>query len=82
MRDIVQKSELYQASMKDISRRSRLYENYPLMTISLVEQLGYDRMTNFGETILLETGMGQDRANQHTRTFLRQLKYVSGTPPE
>ena len=82
MRDIVQKSELYQASTKEIRRRSRLYDNSPLMTIPIVEQLGYDGMTNFGETILLETGMGQDRVNQHTRTFLRQLKYLSGTPPE
>ena len=52
------KPELEESSMKDISRRSRLSEKSTPMTITLVEQLGYDRVTEEGDEILLGTVIG------------------------
>ena len=82
MRDIVSKHELDKASIEEISRRSRHYDNSSLMKPPILEQLGYDRMTDFGVQIILVTYMGQYRGNLFTGTFIRQLKYMSGKVPD
>ena len=68
--------------MKEISRRIRLLEKYPPMKSPLVEQLGYDVMSEEGYEIILVTVIGQDKGNTFTRDLLRQLKAVMGTLTE
>ena len=53
--------------MEEISTISRLFKNFPPINTHLVEYLGYDRMTEYGYNLLLETEAGEDRVNLHTK---------------
>ena len=60
--------------MKYINRRSILSEKYPPIISPIIEQLGYDSMTEARYEILLRTVIGQEKGNKFTRAFLRKLK--------
>ena len=68
--------------MEEIIIRIRLSEKSPPLKIPLLEQLGYDGMKGFRDGILIGTEMCQDKGDQFTRNFIRQLKSVTRTLAE
>ena len=52
------------------------------MSSPILEYMGYGRMAEYCDEILLGTEIGQDTGNKFTRAFLRQLKYANGTLPD
>ena len=72
--DTIRKSEPGEAWMKYISRRSRLSKQSPPMTLTLVEDLGYDVITEFWYQLLLGIEPEGDIVNAHTKNLLGDIK--------
>ena len=68
--------------IKEISRRSRLYEQSPPLTLPLVEDLVYDRKKEFGYQFLLGIEPEGEIGYVNTKVLLRHLKSITGDLPD
>ena len=68
--------------MEEIGNNSRLSEKSPPMNSLLVNKLGYNGMTDWGDDILNGEDIGEEMGDVHTRNFLNHLKPVTGALPD
>ena len=68
-------------SMKEMIQISRLSEDTPSLTMSLVQDLGYDVITEAGNIIVEGREPLDTKVNRYTRQLLHQLRSSTNKIP-